>query len=135
MSLKAGSFLWRRMRLTLDAGTTLGPSTVSVNTGLRQPNLDFPTYSVGEPSLGTGGVAPPADGTPPASRIQVVPLGPTMTGWASVAHSEPYLNTTTNTINVTFTNAAFTEVTINVLFWDPHSIIGPGAADTYFEED
>ena len=38
------------------------------------------------------------------------------------------------TIEVEFQNSGVAPVTINVLFWDPHTLAGPVAADTYLEE-
>jgi len=129
MGLKAGALLWNRRRLTLPAGLD-----TNIDTGLTQPNRSFESYSPGEPPLGVVAAAPPAPGTPPASRIQVVPMSP-MANWALVTHGEPYLDTDTNTIHVLFTNGGQTPVNINVLFWDPHSMVGPGEADTYSPGD
>lgn len=126
MSEKAGALLWNRMRLTV--ATT--PGGVDVDTGITQPNRSFADYSPGEPPLGTSGTAAPINGTLPASRLQVVPLAPTA-NWAGITHSEPYFNTTTGTMHVVFTNSTEGSVEINVLFWDPHSLVGPGDADTY----
>jgi len=122
MSKKAGALLWNRMRVEILDGV------IDIDTGLTQPNRSFPDYSPNEPFLGIPGAAPPVAGTPPASRIQVIPLAP-LDVWVTVTHGEPYFNTTTNTIHVQFSNGLTTF--INVLFWDPHSLIGPGDADTY----
>ncbi len=123
MSKKAGALLWHRMRITLQGGDT------DVDTGVTQLGKSFENDSLGEPPLGISGVAPPPSGTLPASRVDVVPMAPT-TAWTNITHSEPYFNTTTNTVHVVFTNAS-APIEINVLFWDPHTIVGPGQADTY----
>jgi hypothetical protein len=122
MSKKAAALLWNRMRFTVLDGV------IDIDTGLTQPNRSFPDYSPGEPPLGTSGVATPAPGALPPSRIMVIPLAP-LSAWQGVTHGEPYYNTTTGTIHVQFSNGVTTEV--NGLFWDPHSLVGPGDADTY----
>jgi len=132
MGRKAGALLWRRMRIQIPGASTMGPPGVnSVDTGLMQPNKSFADYSPNEPPLGVT-VAPPgpADGTPPASRIEVIPMSP-IPAWTTVTHGEPFVNPATGTIWVTFTNTGSPDQTINVFFWDPHSMVGPGQADTY----
>jgi len=124
MSTNAGQLLWNRKRLTLPAGVT------DVDTGLCQASKSFEASSVGEPPLGIPGIAAPVNGTLPASRVQVIPLAP-VPFWTLITHSEPWFNTTTKTVWVTFTSTAETNVMVNVLFWDPSTIIGPGQADTY----
>ncbi len=125
MGTKAGALLWNRQRLALAAGLT------SVDTGLSQVDKAFGSMSPNEPPLGVT-IAPPGppDGTAPASRIMVIPQAPT-SAWTDITHGEPYLNPATGTIFVTFNNAGKTPATVNVLFWDPHSLVGPGDADTY----
>jgi hypothetical protein len=125
MGTKAGTLLWNRQRLTLAAGLT------SIDTGLAQVDKAFGSMSLNEPPLGVT-IAPPGppDGTGPASRVMVIPQAPIGT-WTDITHGEPYVNPATNTIWVTFSNAGKTPATINVLFWDPHSLVGPGDADTY----
>lgn len=126
MSTNAGTLLWRRMRIP-----TLPPGSTDIDTGLKQVNKSFGSSSVNEPPLGVSGLAAPPDGTPPASRIQVIPLAPTGL-WASISHSEPYFNPTTGTVHVTFNNSNEGAIPdLNVLFWDPHTAVGPGQADTY----
>jgi hypothetical protein len=118
MSKKAGALLWNRQRVTVPAATNGGPpGTLDVDTGLTQENKAFAGMSLNEPTFGN------------PSRIQVVPLSP-IPAWATLTHGEPFFNTTTGTIHVVFSNAAGA-ATINVLFWDPHSIVGPGVAVTY----
>lgn len=125
MSTKAGQLLWRRAQITLEPGVT------DFDTGLTQLNRAFENSSIDEPGLGsTPFPIDPNDG----SRIQVIPLAP-LNAWATVLNAEPFLDPTTNTIHVLF--AQFVDevpVTINVLFWDPHTAIGPGRAMTYLTE-
>jgi hypothetical protein len=129
MGNNAGQLLWSRLRITLPV-IGQAPSETDVDTGLTQLNQSFGADSVGEPSFGTSGVAPPPAGTLPASRVQVIPQSP-LGAWDLITHSEPYFNTTTNTIHVVFFNSNVTPSIINVLFWAPHTSIGPGQADTY----
>ncbi len=124
MSTKAGALLWNRQRITLAGGLT------AFDTGLAQIGKAFGDMSLNEPPLGATSAPPgPPDGTLPASRIMVIPEAPTA-AWASVTHGEPYRNPATNTMWVTFSNDGGS-TTINVLFWNPHSSMGPGDADTY----
>jgi hypothetical protein len=138
MGLKAGTLLWNRKRFQLAGGPNGGPIVV-VDTGLTQQNQSFPDYSPNEPTLGTiatvGSIPPATPPTPPAppvlvSRVHVIPMAPT-TAWALVSHGEPFVDPTTGTVWVAFTNAGQSTVELNALFWDPHSIVGPGQADTY----
>lgn len=127
MSTKAGQLLWNRQRIDLN-GDGIG---TPINTGLTQINKGFNSDSIEEPPLGAVGLAPPPDGTRPASRVHVMPLAPTFK-WSGVTHSEPYFNPTTGTVWVNF----YVDVEggvqdLNVLFWDPHSLVGPGEADPY----
>ena len=122
MSNQAGALLWNRKTVAF------GPSqaSVDVDTGLTQVNRGFGE----DPPLGGSGLI--------ASRVQVIPLAPTA-GWADVAHGEPFLDPATNTIHVVFVHGGvlpepplpFQFPSFNVLFWDPHTSIGPGKADTY----
>jgi hypothetical protein len=126
MSTKAGNLLWNRRRVSV------GPGATNIDTGLRQANMSFDASSDGEPPLGISGVAPPAGGSLPASRVQVIPLAP-IGEWtsAAISHSEPWFNTATGTVFVTFVSGNEGQADINVLFWDPHTLMGPGDADTY----
>ncbi len=137
MGKKAGALLWNRKRIALDPGV---PSSLWVNTGLMQPNTGFADYSPDEPVLGpamtpTHAVppAPPFDPAPfgvgEESRIQVVPLAPLPDWDLILAHSEPFVDAETGEVWVYFETQA--PVELNVLFWDPHSIVGPGDADFY----
>jgi hypothetical protein len=137
MSTKAGQLLWNRKRIILDA------PEVIIDTGLTQVNQAFDSSSTGEPNLGIV-IAPPgpADGAGPASRIQVIPLCAISTpssafSWEDVTHGEPFVDPATGTVKVAFQNRSedsFVIKTLNVLFWDPHTAIGPGQADTYHPE-
>ncbi len=113
--------LWSRQQLTLQVG-----ETKDVDTGINQGTL------AGLPPLGVSGTAAPAAGTLPASRIQVIPMAP-LSKWSdgNIINGEPYWNTTTGTVHVEFSNTGGSSVYFNVLFWDPHSMIGPGDAAVY----
>ncbi len=127
MGTKAGALLWNRQHLTLPVGLT------AIDTGLAQVDKAFGSMSPNEPPLGVTSAPPgPPDGTLPASRIMVIPQAPTAS-WTNITHGEPYLNPATGTIFVTFNFAGQGLATINVLFWNPHSLVGPGDADTYTE--
>jgi hypothetical protein len=127
MSINQGQLLWNRKHIVLAAG---GGAANLIDTLLQEPQQAFQNSSVNEPPLGVMAAAPPADGTPPASRIMVIPLSP-LPAWTTVTHGEPYFDTTSNTVKVQFTNSGETGITINVLFWDPSTMIGPGLAQTY----
>jgi hypothetical protein len=119
MSRKAGALLWNRMQITVPPAVNGGPpGTLDVDTGLTQVNKSFPDMSPGEPNFGN------------PSRIQVIPLAPTLP-WMNITHGEPTFNATTNTIHVTFSNPQPVAAQLNVLFWNPHSLVGPGDADNY----
>lgn len=126
MSTKAGALLWNRQRLTLAVGLT------TIDTGLRQVSKAFGNSSLGEPLLGIEAAPPgPADGTAPASRVMVIPQPLNYDKWSLVTHGEPFVDPATGTVKVTFSNTDLNPVTVNVLFWDPYPIAGPGDADTY----
>lgn len=105
---------------------TLGAVAVDfdVDTVLQQALLGF---DPGEPVL--SGVEPVLPALGVASRVHVVPLAPT-NNWSGVTHKEPFVDPLTNTVHILFSNPG-AEVTINVLVWDPHTLIGPGLAHTY----
>jgi hypothetical protein len=122
MSEKAGALLWNRMRVEFPPNT----GSVDVDTGLTQVTQSFAGMSPNEPPLSSG-LQP--------SRVQVIPLAPTA-NWAGILHTEPVLDPATGTIHVTFHIALTPEPPfqlppLNVLFWNPHSIVGPGEADFY----
>jgi hypothetical protein len=124
MSTKAGALLWNRQRITLPPGLT------TVDTGLTQVNKSFAGMSPNEPPLGVEAAPPgPPDGALPASRVQVIPMAP-MSAWALIGHGEPFVDPATGTVKVTFNNGG-APVEVNICFWDPHSMVGPGQADAY----
>jgi hypothetical protein len=144
MSIKAGTLLWRRMRLTIAPFTTL-----LVDTGIRQVNKPFSSMSLDEPIMGvvppllaipefiddSGTLAitalPVLPGSLPTSRIMVIPLPP-IAPWVQVAiPTEPFFNPNTGTVNIVLANGGLLPVQLNLLVWDPHSIVGPGQADVY----
>jgi hypothetical protein len=125
VSTKAGNLLWNRRRISVGAG-----NTTAFDTGLRQTNMGFEASSSGEPPIAIPGAVPPLPGTTPGSRVQVIPMAP-LDAWADITHSEPYLNPATNTVWVDFSSDDEVTVNLNVLFWDPHTGVGPGQADPY----
>ncbi len=119
MGKKAGALLWNRRLLTAN---DIPPFVVTnIDTGLAQPNQGFGDYSPGEPALDKVGSI--------GSRIQVIPMAP-VAAWASISHGEPYVDADGKII-VDLTNTSQVDVLINVLFWDPHSMVGPGDAAKY----
>lgn len=130
MSVKAGQLLWHRVQINL-------PVFVSEwDTGLTQLNRAFGNSSAGEPVFGdTPFPADPDAG----SRIQVIPLAP-LSAWAGVLVAEPFFDPTTQTVHVLFGNfgpggdVAPQPTTINVLFWNPATLIGPGKAMRYLSD-
>jgi hypothetical protein len=123
MSAKNGQLLVSRQQITLDAGAN------TIDTGLRQVNLSFGASSVGEPDL--------------AARTMVIPLpagvgpgpGPSPFGiWADVVVSaEPTIGPG-GTVLVELTwNGEGGSAIFNVLFWAPHTSIGPVDAAPYLE--
>lgn len=118
MGLKAGALLWNRQQITVLPGQGL-PANL-IDTGLAQVNKNFADQSVGEPAINAAGTI--------GSRIQVLPLAP-LSAWTGITHGEPFLDTD-GKIKVQFDNVGQTQV-LNVLFWNPHSIVGPGDADLY----
>lgn len=111
MALQAGELLIHRMQVTLGSGDT------EVDTGVTQANLGV------QPDPPVGG----SDTVP--SRIMVKILPP-IDNWGGVTISEPVLDPVTNTVHVTFTNPG-AATTVNVLIWDPHTLMGPVDADLY----
>lgn len=101
MALQAGNLLINRRHLTLAAGVT------SITTGIKvsSNNLD--------PQL--------------PARLMVLVMPPTSNWNAINAMSEPYMSGTDLIVDFSCTSAT----TINVLFFLPHSIIGPVSADDY----
>lgn len=128
MSTKTGQLLWSRQTISVPGGG----GSLAVDTHLTQLNRAFAGSSDDEPGLGTESLIPPNPATAAASRIQVIPQMP-LTEWSGVTHSEPYFNPTTQTVWVTFTTslASRPPAALTVLFWNPHTLAGPGAADNY----
>ena len=117
MSKNAGTLLWNRQRINIPAPPEIGVYVpLDVDTGLTQPNRGLTASSATEPGL--------------AARTQVIPMAPTV-AWTFITHGEPYLDPATDTIHVVFSNADSNDAEVNVLFWDPHTMVGPGAADDY----
>jgi len=116
MGTKAGALLWNRMRIAVP-----GNDTLDVDTGITQVNQSFADMSPDEPGFGD------------PSRIQVMPMMP-IDAWATISHGEPYFDPATGTIRVAFSNTDEGTVTINALFWNPHSLVGPGEADPYNDD-
>jgi hypothetical protein len=55
--------------------------------------------------------------------------------WVSITHKEPFVDPRTGEVWVEFSNGRQNgDAEINVFFWDPHSMVGPGSADTYNEQ-
>lgn len=128
MSTKAGALLWNRKRITVQPGPQI------IDTGLQQVNRSFGSSSDGEPPLGVVSALPPPAGIEPASRVQVIPLSP-ISQWQNLSHGEPYVDEATGRVFVEFvSDEDESEIEINVLFWDPHTLVGPGQADTYNEQ-
>lgn len=113
MSKIAGQLLWNRVHDTVPAQVDQTPGTLTINTQIAQVSKAFgdDPALVGEPT-----------------RIQVIPLCPTAS-WTYITHGEPVL--VNGQYQITFTNTDTNPAVINVLFWDPHSHVGPGMADYY----
>jgi hypothetical protein len=121
----AGQLLLSRQRITLQPGVP-----TNIDTGLTQGSL---AAQSGDAPVGLIQATPPADGATPASRVMVVPLAPILE-WGGVTHGEPYFDTDTNTVHVVFALSSESAQEINVMFWDPHTAVGPVDAETYNEE-
>lgn len=124
MSVNAGQLLVVRKNMLLAGGAT------TVDTGLRAENRGYGNDSNGEPGDNGSNPVLAVPGVP--SRVQVVPMAPT-SAWANITHGEPYVAPNANgdpTVHVDFANAGG-PATINAMFWNPHSLIGPCQCDTY----
>lgn len=115
MSTKNGQLLVSRQQITLAPGANV------IDTGLRQVNHSFGSSSVGEPDL--------------AERTMVVPLpgSASATGnWGQVTLTAGPSIGPDGTVILTLTWAG-SEGTgkYNVLFWAPHTSIGPVDAAPY----
>jgi hypothetical protein len=98
----AGQKLWNRKHITLKAG-----ETTAVPHGLRQVrrNID-PTFK---------------------QAVQIIPLPP-LANWVGIE-----LGAQPDDEYVYLVNNAGTgnDVEVDVLFWEPHTVVGPGDADDY----
>jgi len=106
MAEQAGHLLINRQRITLAAGDN------DIDTGLKQTALNFDP----DPNM--------------ADRTMVLPMAP-LDNWAGVTHENPYYDAGTGTVHVVINNPGGEPVVINVLFWDPHTSIGPIDVDDY----
>lgn len=106
----AGQLLWNRVMTEY----LLPAKPTPVSTGLTQKSLAFGSN---QPNL--------------AQRVMVIPMAP-MSAWDYVTHGDPYVDTD-GTITVDFTYGGQDQqgVYVNVLFWAPHTGIGPGSAVSY----
>jgi hypothetical protein len=116
MSAKNGQLLISRQQITLVAGANV------IDTGLRQANLSFGSSSAGEPDL--------------AARTMIIPLpaSTSATGdWSLVRISaEPVVGPDgTVLVELTWTSDDPDTGTVNVLFWAPHTLVGPVDAAPY----
>jgi hypothetical protein len=114
MSTKNGQLLVSRQQITLVAG----PQTI--DTGLRQVNQAFGSSSVGEPGL--------------AARTMVIPLAASSSAtgdWSLVRVADPTIGPDgTVLVSLTWLGEA-SSATYNVLFWAPHTLVGPVDAAPY----
>jgi len=114
MSAKNGQLLISRQQITLVAGANV------IDTGLRQVNQAFGASSVGEPDL--------------AERTMVIPLpgSSTATGnWSLVRVANPTIGPNgTVLVTLTWLGEAGSAI-YNVLFWAPHTLVGPVDAEPY----
>lgn len=118
MGRKVDTLLWNRRRIFVNPGVFSTP----IDTGLVQPNTGFANYSPNEPALVSAAKI--------GSRVQVIPMAPT-SDWFTVLHGEPYIGPNGNVWVNFFAPDLEGPLPLNVLFWDPHSIVGPGDADDY----
>lgn len=120
---RAGNLLWRRMKVTIFTEEA-GPNPLNlINTGICQAQQAFATLGNNEPEM------PPVGSVNVASRVNVIPLMP-LEGWIAITHDEPISTVNLDghtTVKVQFRNSS-SDAQINVLFWDPHELCGPGAA-------
>jgi len=116
MSTKNGQLLVSRQQITLD-----GHDPQVIDTGLRQVNQAFGASSVNEPNL--------------AARTMIIPLigSDAASGdWRDVrVTGEPFIGPDgTVLVEMRYVGEG-RDVTVNVLFWAPHTSIGPVDADLY----
>jgi len=112
MALQSGHLLINRRRITI-----LGNTAVDVDTGLTQTGRGLDP----DPDL--------------AARVMVIPLSPIaawfVAGVGFLQVSDPFFDTTTQTVHVTITSTFPENTEINVLFWDPHTVLAPVSAEGY----
>jgi hypothetical protein len=114
MSAKNGQLLVSRQQITLVAG----PQTI--DTGLRQVNQSFGASSESEPGL--------------AERTMIIPLAASSSAtgdWSLVRVADPTIGPDGAVrVQMTWLGEA-SSATYNVLFWAPHTSIGPVDAEPY----
>jgi hypothetical protein len=116
MSTKNGQLLVSRQQITI-----IGEAPQVIDTGLRQVNQAFGASSVNEPGL--------------AARTMVIPLigsNDAAGDWRDVrVNAEPFIGPDgTVLVELRYVGEA-RDVTVNVLFWAPHTSIGPVDAEPY----
>jgi len=116
MSTKNGQLLVSRQQITLVVGSNI------IDTGLRQVNQAFGASSVNEPNL--------------AARTMIIPLvgsNDAAGDWSLVrVAAEPSIGPNgTVLVELTYLRDGGGDGTYNVLFWAPHTSIGPVDADPY----
>lgn len=115
MSAKNGQLLVSRQQITLVAGSNI------IDTGLRQVNQSFGASSESEPGL--------------AERTMIIPLvgsNDAAGNWSLVrVAAEPSIGPNgTVLVELTWLGESG-DGTYNVLFWAPHTSIGPVNAEAY----
>lgn len=116
MSTKNGQLLVSRQQITF-----VGPVPQVIDTGLRQVNQAFGASSVNEPSL--------------AARTMIIPLvgsNDAPGNWSLVrATAEPSIGPNGTVLVELAYLGEDSGTTYNVLFWAPHTSIGPVDAEPY----
>lgn len=108
MAVQNGQLLVNRRQITLATGAN------DIDTGLRQVRIG--NAMLPDPTL--------------EQRTMVIPLPPTDNWTGITMPSDPTFNASTGTVHVVLDNAG-AEVTLNVLFWAPHTIVCPISIDSY----
>lgn len=116
MSKRSGTLLWRRMQF---GSLFLDGLEHDIDTGLTQ---------VGQ-ALGPD--EPPIDGNIGPSRIMVLVLQQFIPTANIQLKRQPFIDPVTNTVHVLLQNTGDPTQGVSILFWDPHTLIGPGQADPY----
>lgn len=102
MSKIAGQLLWNRVKDTLEVETKIFDTGLCQKSAAEDPNF--------------------------ASRVMVIPQAP-LASWDSVTIGEPYM--LNGTVHVALTKSQGETVEIRVLFWAPHTVVGPVDVDPY----